>query len=461
MNKKIIFGLIAFIAIMVGVVLYQGKDKKKGIKVAVEEVGKRTIVETVAASGKIYPETEVKISSDVSGEIVELYIQEGDSVKVGQLLLKIRPDSYKSVVERAEANVNSSRAQWANSKAQISQFLAQKEQAVAQKQQIIAQIENTRAIHKRNQQLHKEGVISDADFDASLSSLRSLEANLASAEATIKSAEASIESGTQGAKSAEFNIKSAEASVREARENLLKTTIYAPMSGTVSVLNVEKGERVVGTLQMAGTEIMRISNLNTMEVQVEVSESDVLRVATNNEVDVEVDAYLDRKFQGRVTHISNSSNDIATAALTTDQVTNFTVKILLDPASYSDLIRKGQSPFRPGMSASVEIKTRQEKEVLSVPIQAVTTREKDEENADLTKEAEILEVVFVAVGDSCEMRPVKTGIQDNDYIQITEGLKLEEAVISEPYSAISRKLKQGEAINVVEKEELYKAKKQN
>jgi HlyD family secretion protein len=467
-RNTLVFILLGVITLLLVVAVVKNKSKAKGEKVSAEKVEKRTIKEKVSASGKIFPEKEVKISSDVSGEIVELYIEEGDSVTAGQLLVKINPDTYQSQVERGVASVNNSMAQVANARAGIERNKALLTQAKAQKEQIEAQITNSRAIHKRNIGLHNDGIISDSEFDTSLSNLKALEANLRSATANVKSSEANLESAIQSAKAAEYNVKSAEASLEELRSTLRKTTIYAPSNGIISMLNVEKGERVVGTSLMTGTEMMRIANLDAMEVQVDVSENDVLRVSLMDTVEIEVDAYIDRKFEGFVTEIANSASNTATASLTTDQVTNFVVKIRINPDSYADLVTKdNRSPFRPGMSASVEINTRTENDALSVPIQAVTTREKEEnkkkgktkkDKKDIDSN-ELREIVFVCKGDSAKVVEVKTGVQDDDYIQILSGLQVGDEVVTGPYSAVSRKLEDGDIINKVDEDELYNRKK--
>jgi HlyD family secretion protein len=426
-----------------------------------EEAQMRTIEERVSASGRIFPIVEVKISSDVSGEVVELYVQEGDSVVQGQVLAKINPDAYVSQVERGVAFVNSSKAQAANSRSQIENIKAQKEQ-------IIAQLDNAREIHKRNEKLFKDGVISNADFQASQSNLKSLEANLRASDAGIRSSQ-------DAARGADYSVASAEASLKELRTSLNRTTIVAPESGIISLLNIEKGERVVGTIQMTGTEIMRIANLNAMEVRVDVSENDIPRVKLNDEVSVEVDAYLGRKFVGRVSQIANSSKNSASmggAALATDQVTNFEVRIKIDPQSYADLVTSQRKyPFRPGMSAAVEIKTTIKENILTVPIQSVTTREKEglakkeaksesDGGASNKKIDELREVVFVyEKGDTIQMKEVKTGIQDDSYIEILSGLKKGAKVVSAPYSLIFKKLKQGDKVIVVKEEELFTVEK--
>jgi len=462
-NNSLIFILIAATLGLVTFVYFKSQNKPKGEEVTVEKVSKRTIKEMVGASGKVFPETEVKISSDVSGEIVELYVEEGDSVVAGQLLCKVDPDTYKSMVERGEATVNSSKAQVANSASGIARSKAQLIQAQAQLEQIKSQVENQGDIHNRNVLLHKEGVISQADFENSEAALKQLQANVRSTDANVRTAEANVESATQSKKAAEFTVKSSQASLKEMVTSLKRTTIYAPMGGIVSALNIEQGERVVGTAQMSGTEIMRIANLNSMEVQVDVSENDVLRVALNDDVEIEVDAYLDRKFTGRVTEIANSASNTGTSiSLNTDQVTNFIVKIRIDPESYRDIVQKGKKfPFRPGMSASVDINTEIQKDVLSVPIQSVTTREdekeeeKEDEETKVKKkkdDEEIKEVVFVMLADTVKMVEVKTGIQDDENIEILSGLQEGEEVVAGPYSAISRKLKAGMQVRLEDKE---------
>ena len=446
---------------LVAFAYFKGKNRKEGEKVALEEAQIRTIEERVSASGRIFPIVEVKISSDVSGEVVELYVQEGDSVIQGQVLAKINPDAYVSQVERGVAFVNSSKAQAANSRSQIENIKAQKEQ-------IMAQLDNAREIHKRNEKLFKDGVISNADFQASQSNLKSLEANLRASDAGIRSSQ-------DAARGADYSVASAEASLKELRTSLNRTTILAPESGIISLLNIEKGERVVGTIQMTGTEIMRIANLNAMEVRVDVSENDIPRVKLNDEVSVEVDAYLGRKFVGRVSQIANSSKNSASmggAALATDQVTNFEVRIKIDPQSYAYLVTSQRKyPFRPGMSAAVEIKTTIKESILTVPIQSVTTREKEglpkkeaksetDGGASNKKIDELREVVFVyEKGDTIQMMEVKTGIQDDSYIEILTGLKKGAKVVSAPYSLIFKKLKQGDKVIVVKEEELFTVEK--
>lgn len=446
------------LVLLIAAAVYKSKTQKRGEEVQTELASVQTIKETVEASGKVFPKIEVNISSDVSGEIVELLVNEGDSVKRGQILARIDPEAFDSQVERAAAGVNSSKASLANTLAQVETFTAQKEQ-------IDAQLANANDVHKRNEKLHKEGVISEQDFESSLSNVRALEANLRAAQANIRSAQ-------ESAKGAEFQIKSAQASLKEISTTRNRTTIYSTMDGIVSKLNVEKGERVVGTAMMTGTEIMRVADLSEMEVQVEVTENDIPRIALGQIVDVEIDAYIDRKFKGKVVEIAHTANNLMSAggsvALTSDQVTNFVVTIDIDPASYADLLAPGKPyPFRPGMSASVSIFTKTVENVVAVSIQAVTARERGELDKEKNKEKgkakkvskkdgddELVEIVFVMVGtEEVAVREVKTGIQDDDYIEIISGVKDGEEVVIGPYAAISRKLDDGDEVQVDNEED--------
>jgi len=429
--------LILLLIAAAAAMYFKQQSKPKGEEVTVEEVRKRSISETVSASGRIFPEVEVKISSDVSGEIVQLLVEEGDSVVTGQLLAKIDPEAYISSVERGKASLDGQRAQVSISQSQLQNNIAQKEQ-------IVANLENAQQVHNRNVTLKEDGVISQIEFDQSQSALRALQANLRAAEASIISAEENI-------KGAEFQVASSKASLRELQTNLSRTTIKAPTSGIISSLSVEQGERVVGTIQMTGTEMMRIANMDAMEVQVEVSENDILKVAANDKVEIEVDAYVEKVFSGKVSEIANSAaNTGVTGALNTDQVTNFIVKAMIDPDSYQELkIPNSKYPFRPGMSASVEIFTDEMTDVLSVPIQAVTVRTAEEEGA------EAQEVVFVMEADTARMIPVTTGIQDDNFIQIIEGLEAGQNIVSGPYSAVSKVIEEGKLLRLKEKDKQY------
>ncbi len=394
---------------------------------------KRTITESITANGKIQPEVEVKISPEVSGEVIELNIKEGDYVEKGVVLCRIKPDTYLSYKERAIAAVNSSKSRLTQSQAQ----LAQSELAF-----------------NRSKQLFNQKAISESDFETA-------KTNFEVAQADVKSAK--------------FNVESSEASLKETEENLKKTTIYAPMNGTISKLNIELGERVVGTAQFSGTEILRIADLGRMETRVDVNENDIVRVKMNDTAFIEVDAYLDRKFKGVVTQIANSAS---VQGASTDQVTSFQVRILLLEESYKDLInKKNSSPFRPGMSTTVDIRTQTKTNILTVPIQAVTTRADSlnlnaangltevNQNQVTTAEkgngkpAELKEIVFITKGDTAKMVVVKTGIQDNTYIEIKEGLTGEEEVVVSPFSAISRKLKDGKLVKKIAKDKLFKEEK--
>ena len=443
----ILAGLVV-VGIIVGIKMFSNDD---GISVSTEFAANRNITEIVSANGKIQPETEVKISSDVSGEIVELYVKEGDRVKKGSLLCRIKPDIYESALERASATVNSTKSGMQNSMALL--------------EQAKANLANTEANFNRNKKLFDQGVISQQDFDAS-------KAQFESGKAQIKALEESV-------KSAEYNISSVQASLREASTNLAKTFIYAPVDATVSKLNKKLGERVVGTATMEGTEIMRLADLNEMEVNVDVNENDIIRVLKNDTSLIEVDAYQDKKFKGIVTEVANSAN---TSGINADQVTNYTVKIRVLRESYQDLITETNPVvFRPGMSASVEILTRKVKNALSIPIQAVTTRTDslqkpagvaDIKQDDKAKEEELTSdkkvnktdvkndkpkpCIFVLRNGKAKIIFVKTGIQDNEYIQILEGLTNKDEVITAPYGAISKQLYNNVEVKKVDKDKLFK-----
>lgn len=439
--------LIGILLILGAFGMYKSSNQEEGIEVTIEKVKRKDILETVSASGRIFPEKEVKISSDVSGEIVELYVVEGDSITKGQLLAKIDPDAYVSAVERGKASVNSA-------KAQISIAKSQEESSKAQKEQLLAQLSNAKNIFERNKKLHTDGVISDVEFEQSKSNLESLEANIRASEASIRSAQQSTEG-------AQYNAQSAEASLSELRTNLSRTTIKAPASGIISSLSVEQGERVVGTMQMTGTELMRISNLNSMEVQVDVSENDIVKVELGDSVTVNVDAYIDRDFKGTITEIANSASNLtgglAGNALSNDQVTNFPVKIRILSESYQSLITPSKPyPFRPGMSASVDIFTDVSSSTICVPIQSVTTRARDEEEGESSNEYD--EVVFIMEADSARAIVVKSGIQDNEYIQIINGLDEGIEIISGPYNAVSKELETGEVVKIKEEDNNQKKK---
>ncbi|GAB4141068.1 MAG: efflux RND transporter periplasmic adaptor subunit [Bacteroidia bacterium] len=452
MKKILIIGGI-LVAVLIAVVIWKKGSGSVKIKVTAEKAALRNITEIVSASGKVQPEVEVKISSDVSGEIVELNVHEGDTVKKGDLLLRINPVIYQSAVERMQATLNGARANLSNSMARLEQSKAQ--------------FNNAESAFNRNKKLHDQGAISDAEFEQS--------------KATYESAKADMNAATESVKSAQYNVSSTEASLKEATDNLAKTTIYAPVNATVSKLNKRKGERVVGTAQMEGTEILRLANLNEMEVQVDVNENDILRVHLGDTALVEVDAHDNRKFKGIVTEVANSAN---TTGITTDQVTNFQVKIRILRESYADLVdpeHPERYVFLPGMSATVEILTKSVSNVISVPIQSVTTRTdtsaaslkngkmkkaepkssetgdveaQDTRNKQTEKEKELIECVFVLREGKAILVPVKTGVQDNSYIQILSGIKEGDLVITGPFTAIRTRLSNNIAVEEVSKEEL-------
>ncbi len=464
-KRTLLYVLIGVFALLVGFAAVKARQKPKGEEVNAEKVQRRTIREMVSASGKIFPETEVKISSDVSGEVVELYVQEGDSVTAGQILAKIKPDEYQSALEQGQASVSTAQAQRQISSSNVLGSTAQIAQLKASQSQANAQLETMRSTHKRNEQLHKDGVISTAEFETSLNNLRAAESGVAVADANLRAAESSLASAKENVRVSDYGINSANARLKELRTSLQKTIITAPVSGIISKLNIERGERVLGMLQMTGTEIMRIANLRSMEVQVDVVENDILKVSVGDETDIEVDAYLGRKFKGKVSEISSSASNVGTAgsSLNTDQVANFVVKIRVDPASYLDLVKDGRRyPFRPGMSAAVDIFTHTADSTLTVPLIAVTARDDDKDKdkkveasasseTSTTTSTQIKEVVFVVSGDTVAVREVKTGIQGNEFIEILSGLQEGEMIVTGPYSAVSRKLKSGSRIIVTDK----------
>ena len=440
-NKLLPYGI--GLAVILIILLIAGKKagwfgKDFQINVATKTVESKDITELITANGKVQPETEIKISPDVSGEIIEMNIKEGDEIKQGQHLVTIKPDIYIQTYNRSLAALSSAQARLAQAEAR--------------------QIESEMAF-KRSSSLFDQKAIAPSDFE--------------SAQAAYKVAQAEV-------KASGFEVKSAEASVAEAKEQLTKTKIYAPLDGTVSRLNVEKGERVVGTNMYAGTEMMVLANLHLMEVKVDVNENDIVRVNLNDTALVEVDAYLGRKFKGIVTEIANSATTIGAS---TDQVTNFTVKILLLESSYKDLIDQVHGklyPFRPGMSATVDIQTETRKNVITVPIQAVTTRslltnskpgdkkeslDKPVENATVSaaepknKDDKKVEVVFVVKDGKVTKQQVKTGIQDSQNIEILEGLKAGDEIVVAPFNAINKLLDDGAEIKKVDEKELFKVKK--
>lgn len=425
-RKYIIIALIAIIVI--GVVLAIQKSKNNSNKpkeVTIETVGLRDIVESVTASGKIYAEEEVKISSDVSGEIVQLFVKEGQYVQKGDLLAKIQPESYQAMVDQSEAQYNNALANLKNMQASYSN-------ALAKQKQVEAQYQNAELAYNRAKELHAKKSISTAELEQAEMTFRTSKAEIEAMKETIKGAQYAVEG-------AQASVKGAQASIKDAKSNLVKTSIVAPMSGIVSLLNVEQGEKVVGTLQMTGTEMMRISNFANMEVRVDVSENEIIKVSIGDTADVEVDAYNGRKFKGVVTQVSNSSKGSANATLSTEQSSNFVVRVRILESSYADLVGEGKKPFYPGMSATVDIFTRTEKQAVVVPIQSVVTREDSVSN-------ETIEVIFVEKDGIAQQTPVEVGIQDDSYIHVIVGVKKDDKIITGPYDVISKTLKDQDAV---------------
>jgi len=420
--------------------------KTKEIEVEITEAKTERIVETVSASGMIQPVYEVKISPDVPGEIIELNVEEGDSVQNGKLLIRLRPDIYESALERVRANLNQMKANEAEASARVSRAQAQ-----------LIRSENE---FKRNKDLKEQNVISDADFEIS--------------EANYKVAQNDLKSARESLKAAQYIVKSAQASVKEAEENLRFTSIRAPISGIVSKLDVELGERVVGTAQMTGTEMLRIADLTKMEARVDVNENDIIRVSVGDTANIDVDSYshIGKKFKGVVTNIANTANDKVSA----DAVTEFEVRIRILNSSYEDLLEGKDivSPFRPGMTASVDITTEVKEDILTIPLASVTTRNpnekkredgEEEDETDAAEEdgdngegkddkAEAVEVVFLFSEGIAKMVEVETGISDFDNIEILNGVELGDKVIKGPFIAVSKRLKDGDLVK--EKEDSTK-----
>ncbi|MHC5352903.1 efflux RND transporter periplasmic adaptor subunit [Myroides sp. LJL115] len=410
MKKKYIYlGLV--VVVILGLVFSGLFDKKPVItNVEVSELGKREIIQVVSGTGKIQPEIEIKISSEVSGEIINLPVKEGQVVNKGDLLVIINPDLYDSQVDRNKALLATSIANLAMAEAQLVE---------------------TKSNYNRNSTLFEKGVISGAEWDKVISSFEAAKASH---------------------NSAFYNVESAKAALTEAQRNLLRTTIYAPTYGTISRIDVELGERVLGTQQMAGTELLRIANLSKMEVEVNVNENDIVKIKEGNDVIINVDAYLKKEFKGKVSSISNSASN---ENLSADQVTTFKVKIKILEDSYQDLIDtevENYSPFRPGMTAAVDIITEVKPDVFYVPISAVAVKRPSdtiankEENFDIDKEL-AREAVFVDEGGIAKIKFIKTGIQDDRYIEVKEGLNKEDKIITGPYTVVSRSLKHGDQIS--------------
>jgi HlyD family secretion protein len=450
----IIIAVVVVVALIVVTAVFKGKNNE-GIRIATEKAADRTIIQTVSSNGKIQPEKDIKISPYISGEVVELMVKEGDQVKKGDLLAKIDPEIYVSQFDQSEASLNTQKANLANAKARLAQMKAQ--------------FENTKLTFDRQEKLYQQNVISKAEYDQ--------------AKSAFQVAQAQVSAGEEDIRASQFMVKSAEAALKRSREDLTRTAIFAPNDGTVSKLSVLKGERVTGASQFSsGTEIMRIANLNEMEAQVQVNENDIVRVSMGDTALIEVDAYLNRKFKGVVTEIATSANS---TGVSVEQVTNFNVKVHLVKDSYQDLLTGKDasfSPFRPGMSCTVDIQTETAPNTLTVPIQAVTTRvakdsldkineqskKKTQQDGDMEietvsnqkKSDKIQECVFVLRDGVAKKVDVKTGIQDNTYIQIISGLKIGDEVITAPYSAVSKTLNDGDKVKKVDKKELFTAEKE-
>ncbi|MBB3055040.1 efflux RND transporter periplasmic adaptor subunit [Mucilaginibacter gotjawali] len=443
-TKYILISLGAVILILILLKVTGVIGKPDVTQVATEKAAVRDINETVSASGKIKPHIEVKISPEVSGEVVELPIKEGDVVKKGQLLCKIRPDILQSQYDRAEAANNTQKASIGNAK----QMLAQSQ----------ATFDNQASIYKRDKALYDNKVITTAEFEA--------------AKASYDGAKAALEAAKQNVIGSTYGLAQSQASVKEAADNLIKTNIYSPVDGVVSKLGIQKGERVLGTQQFAGTEIMTISDLSQLDVNVDVNENDINRIQLGDSSKIQVDAFLGKTFTGVVSEIGSSANVVGTNA---DQVTNFTVKVRISPASYQNLLIKSAenpNPFRPGLTATVDINTNHAK-ALSVPIQSVTTREQKkmvttvnsdnstntsttDDNSTKTKIAAVVkEYVFVYNAGKVKQVQVTTGIQDDSYIQVLSGLKDGDEVVSAPFATIAKILNDGMVVKKVDKSKLF------
>lgn len=388
-NKVARWLLVIAAAAVIAAVAYGALGPDKGIPVTVGTPVTGSIVERIPANGKIHPVTEVKISPDVSGEIIELNVEEGDRVSRGDLIIKIKQDVYISLRDRAVASLNATKAQYQQQKASFNQ---------------------AEQNYQRNRQLYGQRAISLQEFQAST---------------------AEYEMAREQLKAAEYNIESAAASLDEAEENLTKTVIYSPIDGIISSLSVEKGERVVGTSQMAGTEMLRIADFNMMEVLVDVNENDIIRISKGDTADIEVDAYPGRTFKGIVTQIANSAKNLSGTGIALTDVTNFEVKVRILADSYADLLTSDPIPFRPGMSASVEIETEHKDSVMTVPLQAITSNN----------------TIFLYDRTTSTIKeiPVATGIQDIGNIEIIPGTEITASteIVTGPYSTINKTLTDG------------------
>lgn len=461
MNKKtkwILISVAGLVVLMVALSKAGVFGKDEGTKVSTEKVQKRTIIEVVNASGKIFPEVEVRISPDISGEITELTVAEGDTVKKGQLLARIYADIYSIQRDEAASGVAQSQSQVANSQAQVSNSQANLEALKAAQEQAQRNFDMQR-------KLFNDKVISQSEFNIADANLKTASANYNAALHAIKSSEANVQGARAG-------VQTAYANLEKANKDLGRTAIVAPMDGVVSLLSVKKGEKVAGNSFNVGTEMLRIADMSKIEIRVDVGENDVPKVKLGDSAVIDIDAYSDRKFKGIVTQIASSNNGASTQsalANTSNDVTQYKVYIRLLPESYSDLLNNKTFPFRPGMSASADIQTKTQSNVLSVPINAVTTREKNDstkltskkkDDASTTAAAPSMDdldvLVFVKTADNKVKKvKVKTGIQDINNIEISSGLKEGEEVVTGPYDVVSKSLKEGDQVKVVDKKELF------
>ncbi|AFN75511.1 efflux transporter, RND family, MFP subunit [Melioribacter roseus P3M-2] len=402
-KKLFVFGGLGLLLVVVILLVAFAGNKEEIIPVQTEKVSRRTITQVVTATGKINPEFQVKIAAEATGEIVSLLVQEGDHVKKGQLLLRIKPDIYEAQKNSAEARLQQARASLSSTKALL---------------------EKVESDYKRVQELTQKGLASDADLEAARSNYLQTLGNYESQKSLVSQAEAAL---------------------KEAIETLNKTYVYSPMDGTISKLNVELGERVIGS-GFTGTELLTVADLNNMEATVEVDENDVVLVSIGDTAKINIDAFGDKVFKGIVTQIGNSA--ITSGLGTQDEVVNFEVKIRLTDKD---------DKIRPGMSCDADIETETKENVLAVPIQSVTARvpkpekseEGDEDNVkENNRKNKPQEVVFIVENGKAKMVKVKTGISDDNYIEIIEGLQGGEEVISGPYRAISKELEDGKTVTV-------------
>lgn len=421
MSKKllIIISVVFILLVSIAIAFKKKFSDRNASIVVVEQAQFRSLTESVSANGKIYPFKEVKLSLELPGEVSNIYIQEGDSVVNGDLLLEIEADNYIASVSQSNAAYNQALANLSTSKARLSQAEAQ--------------FKIIETDYNRKKQLFENEIISAVEYEASQSQYFTA---LGEKEAAFQAVEAG-----------KYQVQSAQAGLQQTQENLSRTRLYAPMDGIISKLNVEKGEKVVGTAQMAGTELVTVADFKEMELKIEVGENEVLQISKGDTALIEVDAYLGEEILGLVNQVAYSSN-----ALIDQQVTKFEVKITLIKSSYEKLITEERLlPFRPGMSATAEVITQRKDHILCVPIQCVTLRDLNEED-DFEEKTP---VVFVHKDGQVFLKEVTTGIQDDTYIEILDGIEEGEEVVSAPFKAISKELENEKLVNVVSEDELY------